>query len=152
MVPIEMKTKIALILLLVPCVLVGCREVESTTPVTTKESLAADGKSLKLVIDYGDGVEKHYPRLAWKEGLNVLDAMKSTAGHPRGIKYTTRMAKGGEAAFVESIDGVKNQGGGKEAKNWTYKVNGKRSPVGAGVQKLQPDDVVVWKFGVFEIE
>ena len=116
------------------------------------KSLEATGKTFKLAIDYGDGVEKHYPKLAWREGLTVLEAMELTKDHPRGVKFATRNDAKGEAAFVDHIDNVHNEGGGKDARNWTFKINGKKSPVGAGVQKLAENDTVVWKFGVFEIE
>jgi hypothetical protein len=133
--------------------IIGCgKPAQQDPPQAKAASLAATGKTVKLVIDYGDGVEKHFPSLAWREGLTVLEAMRSTSENARGLHFNTWNNATGEAALVEQIDGVKNEGGAAEAKNWTFKINGKRGQVGAGVQALHDGDVVVWKFGVYEIE
>ncbi|MEX0711241.1 MAG: DUF4430 domain-containing protein [Pirellulales bacterium] len=99
-------------------------------------------KTLRVVIDYGDGVEKHFTRLAWSDGLTVLDAMQAASESPHGIafKYTGR----GETAFATQIDDLKNQGAGK--KNWMYSVNGKRADRSFGVYKPAAADVVRWEF------
>ena len=144
--------------LIMGVILTGCVDQQTSADPTqgkaqsTKSLQATTGKTFKLVIDYGDGVEKHYPKLAWREGITVLDAMKGTSGHPRGVQFATRNDANGQAAFIDQIDGVRNEGGGSDAKNWTIKINGQKSPVGAGVKELKANDVVVWKFGIFEIE
>ena len=99
-------------------------------------------KLVRLIIDYNDGVEKHFTRLAWTKDMTVLDAMKQAQRSPHGItfRYTGR----GATAFLTQIDDLKNQGGGK--KNWLYRVNGKLASKGFGVYVLEADDVVNWKF------
>jgi len=132
---------------------IGCgKPARQDSPPAKASSLAAEGKTVKLVIDYGDGVEKHFPSLAWREGLTVLEAMRLTSANARGLRFNTWNNATGDAAFVEQIDGFKNEGGAAHAKNWTFKINGKRGQVGAGVQALHEGDVVVWKFGVYEVE
>src|SRR6186997_2716615 len=51
-----------------------------------------------VVIDYGDGVEKHFTRIAWKDGLTILEAMRAAQGHPRGIRFEFK--GNGASAFL----------------------------------------------------
>ena len=98
-------------------------------------------KTVRLTIDYGDGVQKVFTALPWKAELTVLGALEAAAKHPRGIKFTHRGS--GASAFVTAIDGVENQGRGK---NWTYQVNDKRANKSAGVFTLDAGDSIVWRF------
>jgi hypothetical protein len=106
---------------------------------------AAGSKSVQLTIDYGDGVQKVFRELAWKEGMTVLDALEAAAKHPRGIKSAHRGS--GATAFVTGIDDLKNEGSGR---NWTYEVNGKKANKSCGVWTLQEGDSIVWKFAKYE--
>jgi hypothetical protein len=105
-------------------------------------------KTVKLVIDYGDGAQKVFPALEWKDGLTVLEAMDNAKAPAHGItfKYTGK----GETAFLTQIDDLKNAGGGKDKKNWQYWVNDTYADKGFGVRKLEQGDVVMWKFAVFD--
>ena len=98
-------------------------------------------KSIKLTIDYGDGVQKVFVALPWKEKLTVLAALEAAQKHPRGIKLAYQGS--GERAFVTAIDDVKNEGRGK---NWLYEVNGERAEKSAGVYELSAGDAVLWRF------
>ena len=108
-------------------------------PIAEKES-----KPVTLVIDYGDGVQKHFTAIAWKQGLTVLDALRTAQAHPRGIRceYTGS----GATALLTKIDDVANEGRGR---NWMYRVNGKLAEVGFGVRQLDPGDSILWKFEVY---
>ncbi|MCG8586397.1 MAG: DUF4430 domain-containing protein [Pirellulales bacterium] len=128
--------------------LLGCRQGQSTD----SADQPATGKTFSLTIDFGDGKMKKFESLAWHEGITVLGAMDRAGKSKQGLDYSTWKDATGQSAFVEQIDGVKNEGGGEGAKNWTYTVNGKKGQVSAGIHKLKPDDAVVWKFGVYEIE
>lgn len=99
-------------------------------------------QSVKLVIRYGDGVEKHFTALEWREGMTVLDAMKAAQDHPRGIKF--EYAGKGEKAFLSSIDGVSNEGDGR---NWIYRVNGEKGDRSFAIKTIAAGDVVDWTFG-----
>jgi uncharacterized protein DUF4430 len=103
---------------------------------------------VKLVIDYNDGAQKVFPAIAWKDGLTVLDALEEakTPAHGITFKYNGK----GETAFLTQIDDLKNEGGGKEKKNWQYWINSAYADRGFGVRKLSAGDTVVWKFAVFE--
>jgi hypothetical protein len=97
--------------------------------------------SVRLAIDYGDGAEKHFTALGWREGMTVLDAMKAAQEHPRGIKFQFRGS--GATAFLTQIDDLKNQGSGR---NWLYRLNGELAERSFAIQKVQAGDAVLWKF------
>jgi hypothetical protein len=103
-----------------------------------------DAKTVRLTIDYGDGVQKVFPALDWSEKLTVLGALEAANKHPRGIKFTHQGS--GETAFVTAIDDQKNEGRG--ARNWTYSVNDKRADQSCGACVLKAGDAVVWRFGL----
>lgn len=102
--------------------------------------LAAAEPTVSLTVSYGDGVEKKFTAIPWKEGRTVLDALNAAAKHPRGIKVDRR--GNGEFAFVTAIDEVKSDGG----KNWIFFVNDKAADKSCGVYPLQAGDAIVWKF------
>jgi hypothetical protein len=107
--------------------------------------LAADEPvpHVRLTIDYGDGVQKAFISLAWKDKLTVFEALQAAEKHPRGIKvsHTGR----GETIFITAIDDLANEGQG--GRNWRYVVNDKPVPRSAGVAELMVGDTVVWRFG-----
>lgn len=105
---------------------------------------AEPAATCRLVIDYGDGVEKHFSQLAWRDGLTVQDLLNTAAKHPRGIKFEFRGQ--GETAILTQLDGVKNEGSGR---NWIYQVNGKFGDRSFAIQKLSAGDNVLWKFGEY---
>lgn len=116
-------------------------------PVARTEAAEAPGKgrAVRVVIDYGDGVQKHFTRLTWKPGMTVLDALKAAAKHPRGIKIDYR--GDGSTAFLTRIDDLENEGGGR---NWLYRVNNKLADCGFGAFALKSGDAVLWKFAQYE--
>lgn len=98
--------------------------------------------TIGLTIDYGDGVQKHFTRLAWKQSMTVLDAMQAAQDHPRGITFRYRGR--GSTAFLVQIDDLENQG---RDRNWLYQINGKLADRSFAVQTLQPKDQITWEFG-----
>jgi hypothetical protein len=110
----------------------------------------ADDKpnTVKLIVDYGDGVQKMLPALEWKEGMTVLDALEKAKAPAHGItfKYTGK----GETAFLTQIDDLKNEGGGKATKNWQFLVNDVYADKSCGVYKLAKGDVILWQFKLYE--
>jgi hypothetical protein len=108
------------------------------------DALAQKKQTVKLVINYGDGVQKHFTALAWREGMTVLDAMKLAREHARGIKF--EYSGSGASAFLSAIDGVGNEGGGR---NWIYRVNGSLGDRSFGSKALSSGDEVSWTFGTY---
>jgi hypothetical protein len=102
-------------------------------------------KTVRLIVDYGDGVEKHFAAIPWKLGMTVLDALEFASRHPRGVKFKYTGAEA--TAFVTEIDDLKNEGGAK--RNWTYRVNDKLGARSCGVAELKESDRVLWRFGKY---
>ncbi|MCU0959309.1 MAG: DUF4430 domain-containing protein [Pirellulaceae bacterium] len=100
--------------------------------------------TVQLVVDYGDGVEKHFTALPFREGVTVLDVLESAQRHPRGIKFVHR----GKAAtaFLTRIDDLENEGRGR---NWVYRVNGELADCSFATFVLKAGDTVLWKFGAY---
>ncbi len=122
------------------CVLaaVGCRQEPIGAP-DIELAAKKDKANATVVIDPGDGQSKTYKDVGVGEKTTVIDALESLKS--RGLAFESRGT--GATAFVESINGIKNTGSGK---NWIYYVNDKKSTVGAGVYVLKPDDIVLWKY------
>ncbi len=109
-------------------------------------AVAADPRPvLKLVVDYGDGVELHFRELPWRPGMTVLDALAGAAKRTRGIKFVQRGR--GANAMITEIDGLENDAGGK---NWLFSINGKTAEVGAGAFQLEAGDTVLWEFKAYD--
>ena len=104
--------------------------------------------TVRLVVDYGDGVETHYKAIAWRDGMTVLDVLAAAKKHARPLAYSQRGS--GRGALITQIGGLANEGGGATDKNWMYTVNGKAPEIGAGEQTVRPEDVILWKFQVYE--
>jgi hypothetical protein len=104
----------------------------------------AQGGTVRLVIDYGDGFLKIFTELPWTKGATVLDAMNAAKAHQRGLTF--RHSGSGATAMLTEIDGLANQGGGSGRKNWQLWVNTNYADRGFGVYELQPLDVVTWQF------
>lgn len=114
------------------------------TRAAAEPTAATATKTVKVIIDYCDGVEKHFASIPWREGMTVLEALKSAQAHPRGIRVVQRGT--GATAFVTQIDDLANEGNGR---NWVYRVNGKLGDVGCGARQLVAGDSVLWKFEVY---
>jgi len=100
------------------------------------------GETVGLTIDFGNGARQQFEALPWHEGLTVEKLMHEAAAYRPGIHFTQQGE--GEAGFLQSIEGLKNQGG--SGRNWTYEVNGRYAERGFCLQKLEPEDRVLWKF------
>jgi hypothetical protein len=107
---------------------------------------AAPPASVRLVVDYGDGVQVHFNALAWQDGMTVIDALKAAQKHPHGVTFSQRGS--GSTALVTQIGDLKNEKPGKANRNstWMYWVNKTLADVGAGSYSLHASDVIVWKY------
>jgi hypothetical protein len=115
------------------------------------EPKPADAKAtnaVRLVVEYGDGVETHYTAIPWRDGMTVLDALVAAKAHKRSLNFAQRGT--GSGALIIKIGDTANEGGGADSRNWLFYVNGKAVQVGAGVQELKPGDAVLWKFKVYD--
>ena len=102
----------------------------------------AQSATVRLVIDYGDGVTKTITGLAWVKGSTVLDVMNAAKSRPHGISFS--YSGSGGASFLTRIDDVANEGAAK--KNWQLWVNTSYADKSFAVLEVQPSDVVFWRF------
>ena len=102
-------------------------------------------RTVAVVIDYNDGVQKHFRRITWRSNMTVLDAMVAAQKHPRGIRFKYR-GKGATALLVR-IDDLENSAQGR---NWLYRVNGKLADRSFGTWKVQAGDTILWKHEKFQ--
>ena len=124
--------------------LLGCAVL---TPVAARPGQADDAPkppTVQLIVDYGDGVQKHFTALPWKEGMTVFDALEAAQKHPRGIKAVYRGK--GETAFLTQIDDLENEGRGR---NWIYRVNGELAKKSFAILTLKAGDTILWFFGEY---
>jgi hypothetical protein len=105
---------------------------------------AAEENTVRLTVDYGDGVAKTVNDLAWSKGNTVLDAMKAATSRPHGISFS--YTGSGVTAVLTKIDDVQNQGSGAGKKNWQYSVNGANGDRSFATFELQAQDQVLWRF------
>jgi hypothetical protein len=111
---------------------------------TATVAFGEEKKAVALTIDYGDGVQKRFAALAWKDGITIADLMETAAKHPRGIKYVKQGS--GTNALLTEIDGLAN---GTDDKYWLYEVNGTPGDRSYGAMKLKAGDAVQWKFEAY---
>lgn len=136
--PLSRRTALAALLVPILVFVVASRaQTPSGAPVVT------------LVIDYGQGVEKRYTRLAHTPAMTALDALKAADAMPDPLGLAFEFTGAGETAFVRAIDGLKNEGGAKGDRNWTFKVNGALAKASAGVTHLAPGDELRWSYSPF---
>ena len=110
------------------------------------EQAQAQSATVRLVIDYGDGVIKTVTSLPWTKGSTVLDVMNTAKSRPHGISFN--YTGSGASAFLTQIDDTANEGGGK--KNWQLWVNTSYADKSFAVHDVQPLDVVFWRFTIQE--
>ena len=104
----------------------------------------AQPATVRLVVDYGDGVIKTNTDLPWTKGSTVLDVMNAAKGRPHGITFS--YTGSGASAFLTRIDDVANEGGGGAKKNWQLWVNTSYADRSFVVYEVQALDVVFWRF------
>ena len=104
----------------------------------------AQNATVRLVVDYGDGVIKTITGLPWAKGSTVLDVMNAAKGRPHGITFN--YTGSGASALLTRIDDVANEGGGGARKNWQLWVNTSYAERSFGVYEVQASDVVFWRF------
>jgi hypothetical protein len=100
--------------------------------------------TVRLLVDYGDGVSKTVSGIAWTKGSTVVDVMKAATTRTHGISFSYTGSDA--AAVLTRIDDVQNEGGGTGRKNWQYWVNDAYGDRSFATFELQAQDVVVWRF------
>ena len=127
-----------LLLLLLGLICAGC---SSSTIADPKTPANVPQITVLLEIDYRERQENISIQHDVSEGDSVLRLLQA-AQKAGQLEFEFR--GGGETAFIESIDGVKNEG--SNGSNWLYLVNGELADRGCGVKQLASGDKVKWLF------
>jgi hypothetical protein len=125
--------------LLQPLVFATSPQADASKQRDEKKSAKKD--TVQLIIDYGDGVKKHFHQLKWRDKMTVQDVTVAASKHPRGIRIKQRGKKA--TAFLSQIDDLANHPRGR---SWVYRVNGKLADRSFGVYHVKAGDVVTWSF------
>jgi hypothetical protein len=102
---------------------------------------------VQMVVDFGDGVQKHFTQLKWQEGATVFDVMQAAMRHPRGIRVKYRGKR--ETLLVTEIDGLQSEAAGAGSRNWIFRINGQLGQRSAGISPLKAGDTVLWRFETY---
>lgn len=119
----------------------GCLQ---STSLEVKTVTGSETIHVSLLVDFGNGsttnaqAELNTPATV----LDLLKAVQSDGG------FEFEHSGAGETAFVNSINGVANEGNG--GKNWTYRINGQLGDSGCGVANIDEGDEVQWTLGDYQ--
>lgn len=113
---------------------------------TTQQDSSKPKTLLRLVIDYGDGVQKHFTQLEYTSGMTVWNLLEAAQKHPRGIQVKSRGKD--DTLLVTAIDGQANEGG-TSSRNWIFRVNDELGERSAGITPVQAKDVITWRYERF---
>ena len=106
-------------------------------------------QTVDLAIDFPNPNSKHFT-LPYHPGMTVFDAMTEAQGQPHGIHFEYRGGRRDPSTLLlVSIDGVSNQGGGANKRNWTYRVNSILGDRSFGVCKIAASAHIEWQFDTF---
>ena len=110
------------------------------------EDQQSEARFVTLTVDYGDGFQKRFVKIAWRKRLTVLDVMEAAKKHKRA-NFDFDFRGRGATALLLKIDDVANEGGGQ--RNWVYSVNKRKGDRSFGIYRLQPGDEVLWRFETY---
>ena len=140
------KRRIQVAISLLPVILCWHMVGNAQLASAQKDSQLSHPATVVLTIDFGDGMQKRYPKVPWKRGMTVLHALEWASRHPRGIKFDGRGR--GATKLVSRIDDLKN--GSVADKNWIFRVNGKLGDRSCGVLTVKAKDSILWKFEPYQ--
>jgi drug/metabolite transporter (DMT)-like permease len=113
--------------------------VQLSLPVKPAATVSVPKSKQFVVQETIAGTVTSMQKVRVREGETALAVLKKSAS------ITTQTSSYG--ILVESINGDIN---GTQKKYWTYLINGKEAPVGAGVYKVKQGDIITWKFTAYE--
>jgi hypothetical protein len=102
----------------------------------------AEGETVRLTIDFGNGATHEFAALPWQTEMTVADLLVSAQRFRPGIQFT--QIGRGETGFLSALDGLANEGAG--GRNWLYRVDGRHAHQSFCLEKLEPGSHVLWSF------
>ena len=96
---------------------------------------------VSITIQNGESKSKLTVLVAEKSNLlTIMEAQKAKQ------KLSFEVKGEGDMTFVESLNGVKNEGPGDDKHNWLFAVNGRLANQGIGQLQISAGDSVAWCF------
>jgi len=105
-------------------------------------SAPAQGETVSLEIDFGNGAQKRFAALPWQPEMTVAGLLQEARQFRPGIQFRQRGE--GAGGFLTGLDGLPNEGAG--GKNWKFEVDGEHGRTSFCLQTLLPGAHVLWKF------
>jgi len=112
----------------------------------TTAGVGTEGKTVTLIVDYGDGTERRFTAIPCEKEMTALDAMNAAKAHPRGIEF--EYTGSGETALLTQIDGLANEGG--KGLNWIFRVNDRLGDRSFAEYRVESGDTLLWRFDKYE--
>lgn len=97
----------------------------------------------EVSITIQDGKSKSRLTVLVAEKSNLLSIMEAQKIEQ---KLSFEVKGEGDMTFVESLNGVKNEGPGDDKHNWLFAVNGRLANQGIGQLQISANDSVTWCF------
>ena len=110
-------------------------------------AVAPRDANASIMLDFGGGEVTVFPDLAVEPGTMLL-ALLERATAEGDLSLETRAFEG-LGVMVNSIGDKRH---GENDRYWVYWVNNEQVPVGAGQYRVQPGDIVLWKYMEFGSE
>ncbi len=114
--------------------------VENREP-RTENRVEEVRREVALMVDEGDGTVKTFEREAFSEGESLFDLTRRITERT-GMSFVYE-PPGQYGILITEIDGKK---GGTDGKYWLYWIGNHLGEVASDQYKLQPGDVIEWKF------
>ena len=104
----------------------------------------ANGETVGLEIDFGNGAARRFAALPWRQEMTVDGLLHAARQFRPGITFSQQGE--GETGFLTALEGLANEGAG--GRNWKCEVDGEHGRVSFCLQKLTPGQQVLWKFAL----
>ena len=118
-------------------------KLSGEAPVWTP-SPPANGETVSLEIDFGNGAVRRFAALPWRQEMTVEKLLQAARQFQPGIIFSQQGE--GETGFLTALEGLANEGAG--GRNWKFEVDGEHGRVSFCLQKLMPGQQVLWKFAL----
>ena len=100
-------------------------------------------KTVSLMLDFGNGEIKTFKDIAIEEKTNLFDLLKKVTSE-NNLEFRYKDYGGDLGVLIESINNIGNNVGSDRF--WQYWVNNEYAKIGASNYKLNPGDLIEWKY------
>jgi len=138
------------LLLLLPLLslgMTGCGGSDANHPAGSQTAPDPDAQPVTLVIEQSDAA-RTFADIPWSPGMTVLQVMDAAEDADGALSFD--YSGSGATALLSAIDGVENQGAGRDAKNWVYWVEDRFATRSFALAEVRPGETVTWRFTSYD--